>query len=171
MFYRSRKINLYYEPAFTPGKYPRTFKTSFNVTFGIFTCFDILFKNPALDILNNPEVTDIIFPSAWFSQTPHLPCKCLSHLHIIFFILMLFVALSTQAGYARANGVNLLSSGYNNPQEKNGGSGIFFANGTFAEVYISAEHASKLIVRNVPILSERTPPTKCTEQKVYNFFF
>lgn len=79
----------------------------------------------------------------------------------------MFVALSTQAGYARASGVNMLASGYNNPQEKNGGSGIYFANGTLGQVYISSEHASKLIISDVPIISERTPPKKCAEQQVF----
>lgn len=79
---------------------------------------------------------------------------------------ILVVALSTQAGYSRASGVNLLASGYNNPQEKNGGSGIFFANGTFGQVYISSVQASKLIVSDVPIISKRTPPNKCAEQQV-----
>lgn len=83
----------------------------------------------------------------------------------------MFIALSTQAGYARANGVNLLASGYNQPQNKNGGSGIYFANGTFGEVYISAEPASKLLISDVPILSARTPPKKCAEQNVQYLFF
>lgn len=57
---------------FKPGKETTTFKTDFNVTFGMFICFDILFKNPAVNVLNNPEVTDIVYSTAWFSELPHL---------------------------------------------------------------------------------------------------
>jgi pantetheine hydrolase len=44
-----RKINLYKEPNLTPGDANQrvTFRTDFGVTFGVFTCFDILFANPS----------------------------------------------------------------------------------------------------------------------------
>lgn len=64
-------MNLYYEPTFKPGTEITTFKTDFNVTFGMFICFDILFKNPSVNILNNPEVTDVVYSTAWFSELPH----------------------------------------------------------------------------------------------------
>lgn len=68
-------MNLYYEPGFTPGSEPVTFKTDFGVTFGMFICFDILFKNSSVDVLKNPNVTDIIYSTAWFSETPYLSGK------------------------------------------------------------------------------------------------
>lgn len=65
-------MNLYYEPSFIPGDRTVTFKTDFNVTFGMFICFDILFKNSSLDVLSDPSVTDIVYSTAWFSETPYL---------------------------------------------------------------------------------------------------
>uniref|UniRef100_A0A1Y1MWH4 CN hydrolase domain-containing protein n=1 Tax=Photinus pyralis TaxID=7054 RepID=A0A1Y1MWH4_PHOPY len=70
-----RKINLSEEPFFEPGTEIVTFTTDFNVTFGIFTCFDLLFQYPALDILSGTNVTDIIFPTAWYSKTPFIQGK------------------------------------------------------------------------------------------------
>lgn len=49
-----------------------TFYTDFGVTFGMFSCFDILFKNPALKIFDNKSVTDVIYTTAWSSQLPFL---------------------------------------------------------------------------------------------------
>lgn len=121
-----RKINLYEEDELTPGKDIVTFQSSFGVKFGIFTCYDILFKNPALDILSQ-DVNDIIYPTAWISQTPF------------------GVSLSVQAGYAKKNKVNLLAANYNDPARSNGGSGIYKSRGFSAETYISGQQRTKAL--------------------------
>lgn len=75
-FLRYRKINLYEEPKMQKGTELVTFKTDFGVTFGMFICFDILFKTPALDIFNNTEVTDVVYSTAWLSEAPFLAGTC-----------------------------------------------------------------------------------------------
>jgi predicted amidohydrolase len=69
---RYRKFNLFQETVDHP-KYPEivTFSTDFGITFGIFTCFDINFAEPSGSLLRKHKVTDIIFPSFWFSELPH----------------------------------------------------------------------------------------------------
>lgn len=76
------------------------------------------------------------------------------------------LALSIQSGYSRAHGVNLLASGYNDPKNKNGGSGIYLANGKTAEAYISGNDGTKLIIQDVPIIQRRTPPNDCSKASV-----
>lgn len=76
------------------------------------------------------------------------------------------LALSVQAGYARGHGVNFLASGLNKPSNKNGGSGIYLANGTIAEAYISGQFGTKLIVQDVPIISKRVSPKQCSPNTV-----
>lgn len=49
-----------------------TFDTDFGIKFGTFTCFDILFYNPALQLTRHHNITDIVFPTAWFSEVPFL---------------------------------------------------------------------------------------------------
>ncbi|KAG8226137.1 hypothetical protein J437_LFUL005798 [Ladona fulva] len=68
------KINLFDEPAMDKPREVThsTFSTDFHVTFGMFTCFDIMWKEPAFDLVNNENVTDFVFPTAWFSQLPFL---------------------------------------------------------------------------------------------------
>jgi len=49
--------------------------TDFGVKFGIFTCFDLMFGKPAVQLVKEWRVTDILFPTAWFSELPFLTGK------------------------------------------------------------------------------------------------
>jgi predicted amidohydrolase len=71
-----RKFNLFGEDGITQPKYPTSvsFTTDFNVTFGHFICFDLMFQSPALDLVDS-GITDFIFPSMWFSELPFLTGK------------------------------------------------------------------------------------------------
>lgn len=48
-----------------------TFKTDFNVTFGVFICFDIYFEKPPMDLVNK-GIRNFVFPSRWYSELPFL---------------------------------------------------------------------------------------------------
>lgn len=51
-----------------------SFTTDFNVTFGHFICFDILFQTPAQDLVER-GITDFVYPTMWFSELPFLTGK------------------------------------------------------------------------------------------------
>ncbi|KAK5648607.1 hypothetical protein RI129_003499 [Pyrocoelia pectoralis] len=140
---RFRKINLFFEDYITPGNDIATFKSDFGVTFGMFICNDILFKYPSLEILADNRITDILYSVAWFSEIPFLG------------------ALSVQHGYAITNGVNLLASGHARPSFYNGGSGIYLANGSVANVYISGTPISKMLIADVHKGHRRSSPGSC----------
>lgn len=78
-----RKINLYNSETvtLTAGSELSTFDTDFGVTFGMFTCFDILYKYPAIDILSRSK--HIIYPTAWYSETPFLTGKFLNFIFLV----------------------------------------------------------------------------------------
>lgn len=105
---RYRKYNLYFEAAFdTPPQVDHIiFNTPFAGKFGIFTCFDILFFRPAIELLRDPEVKHIVFPAAWMNQLP------------------LLAAIQIQSAFARAFGVNLLAANIHQPSLGMTGSGI-----------------------------------------------
>lgn len=67
-----RKFHLFKEEVNHP-KVPQlvTFNTDFGVTFGTFVCFDINFADTTIELLREKKVTDIVFPSFWFSELPH----------------------------------------------------------------------------------------------------
>ncbi|XP_037935091.1 vanin-like protein 1 [Teleopsis dalmanni] len=108
---RYRKTNLYrYEWYSTNVKVKpelATFDTDFGVTFGHFICFDMLFYEPSMVLINELNITDIIYPTYWFSELPFL------------------TAVQLQEGWAFANDVNLLAANANYPSEQNTGSGIY----------------------------------------------
>ncbi|KAL4676327.1 hypothetical protein H8959_010472 [Pygathrix nigripes] len=71
---RYHKQNLFMgEEQFNVPKEPEivTFNTSFG-SFGIFTCFDILFHDPAVTLVKDFHVDTILFPTAWMNVLPHL---------------------------------------------------------------------------------------------------
>lgn len=102
---RYRKYNLFYEfgTNVTSEAIPSYFTTDFNVTFGQFICFDLLFKSPALNITRNLGITDIIYSTNWVSTLPFA------------------FSFETQAAWAYANDVNFLASALNNPKTASGG--------------------------------------------------
>lgn len=140
---RFRKINLLNEFFFRAANESVTFKTDFGVTFGIFTCFDITFHNPALTTLADPDVTDIVFPVAWFSHLPFIQ------------------SLSIHHGYTISTGINMLSANLHDPASRNGGTAIYLAGGDIAKVYLTGSEGSRLIIADVPKVFKRKPPQPC----------
>lgn len=65
-----RKYNLFNEPDVYKPKKPQTatFDTDFGVTFGHFICFDIVFGEPALTLVRDMNVTDIIYTTQWLNE-------------------------------------------------------------------------------------------------------
>lgn len=70
---RYHKQNLYFEEAFDSPPHMElvTFHTPFAGTFGLITCFDILFRQPTVALLEK-GVRQLIFPTAWMNQLPLL---------------------------------------------------------------------------------------------------
>lgn len=70
---RYRKFHLYDEDGTQTTKTPDlvTFRTDFNVTFGVFTCFDLVFHYPA-NALVERGVRNFVFPTMWYSRIPYL---------------------------------------------------------------------------------------------------
>ncbi|XP_042094555.1 biotinidase isoform X2 [Ovis aries] len=105
---RYRKHNLYFEAAFdTPLEVDHVvFDTPFAGKFGVFTCFDILFFDPAVRLLRDSEVKHVVYPTAWMNQLP------------------LLAAIQIQRGFAIAFGINLLAANIHHPSLGMTGSGI-----------------------------------------------
>ncbi|XP_074051867.1 biotinidase [Macrotis lagotis] len=103
-----RKQNLYFEYAFdTPFEVDHsTFDTPFAGKFGIFTCFDILFFEPAVSLVRNYGVKHIVFPAAWMNQLP------------------LLAGIGIQQAFAVAFNVSVLAANNHHPSLGMTGSGI-----------------------------------------------
>ncbi|XP_015122203.1 vanin-like protein 2 isoform X2 [Diachasma alloeum] len=133
-----RKTHLFDESQFDILQSPEvvTFDTDFNVTFGTFICFDMLFKEPALNLTRIHHVTDIVYSTAWFSELPFL------------------TAIQAQSEWAYSEDVNFLASGYNRPHLASFGSGIYLGKKGIAKATIGAR-GDELLIADVPKKSRK----------------
>ncbi|XP_031565058.1 pantetheinase-like [Actinia tenebrosa] len=87
---------------------------SFDTPFGkigTFICFDVLFYDPAVTLVNKHEIDHVVFPTAWFDVLP------------------LFSAIGFHGSWARGMQVNFLAANTHVPPYLNTGSGIYSPNG------------------------------------------
>ncbi|KYN09055.1 PREDICTED: vanin-like protein 2 [Trachymyrmex cornetzi] len=137
---RYRKTNLSKEYQFNVTTIPEvvTFNTDFGVKFGTFTCFDIYFRKPALQLTRDYQVTDFVYPTAWFSEVPFL------------------TAVQLQSGWSFAENVNLLASGYNRPSFGNAGSGIYLGRKGIGKAIMPTITREEILIFEVPKINIET---------------
>ena len=107
-----------------------TFETSFGVTFGVFTCFDLLFYDPA--IVLGKSVHNIVFPTAWMDGLPTL------------------ISVGIQQGWSRALSVNFLAANQHFPQYRMTGSGIYAGGEAVQFIHDMQTSEGHLLVARVP---------------------
>ncbi|XP_042319111.1 pantetheinase-like [Sceloporus undulatus] len=95
---------------------PVTFTTSFG-KFGLFTCFDVLFHDPAVTLVSKLHVDTILFPTAWINVLPHL------------------TAVEFHSAWAMGMRINFLASNIHLPSRNMTGSGIYAPDGSRAYYY------------------------------------
>ncbi|EFN79245.1 Vanin-like protein 1 [Harpegnathos saltator] len=147
---RYRKTNLFIEPEFNVTEIPEivTFDTDFGVKFGTFICFDVLFNIPALQLTRIHQITDIVYPTAWFSEVPFL------------------TAVQTHAGWSYAENVNFLVAGYNNPSRGNTGSGIYLGRKGIGKAIMPSILHEEVLIYEVPKMKKKTESNHHTGHSV-----
>ena len=113
------------------------FTTSFGVTFGLFTCSDLFFADPAL-ILAERGVKNFIFTTAWGNQLPY------------------FMSVAIQQAWSLKTRTNLLAANHHEPTNNHlpgTGSGIY-SSGTPISTFVSGEEftpaSGHLVVAKIP---------------------
>ncbi|KAL9961908.1 hypothetical protein ACROYT_G030944 [Oculina patagonica] len=134
------KQHLYHEDQFnTPQEAEIViFKTSFGVTFGVFTCFDMLFYDPAIELVQKFGVRNIVFPTAWMDGFPIL------------------ASVEYQQGWSRLTCVNLLAANQHLPLVDMVGSGIYSCGEALSYVYDMKTYEGHLLVASLPNLEMHT---------------
>ena len=133
---RYHKQHLYHETQFnTPltCEYV-TFQTSFKVRFGVFTCFDILFSDPAIGLIEKYGVRNVVFPTAWINALP------------------LVTSIQIQQAWSRATCTNLLAANQHRPTSGMYGSGIYSCGDSKAYVYDKNPKKARLLIATLPNL-------------------
>uniref|UniRef100_UPI00398F2224 biotinidase n=1 Tax=Pristiophorus japonicus TaxID=55135 RepID=UPI00398F2224 len=130
------KQNLFFEVAFNTPKTVQhvIFNTSFAGSFGIFTCFDILFYEPTVSLIENYGVKQIIFTTAWFNLLP------------------LLSAVEFQQAFATAFSINLFAANLHHPEYNMTGSGIYTPSDSLY-YYNMENNKGKLLVAEVPVIA------------------
>lgn len=143
---RYHKYNLFMSEAkhFNYPKEPEaiTFETPFG-KFGIFTCFDILFREPAVVLVSELQVDTVLFPTAWMNVLPFL------------------TAVEFHSAWAMGMGVNFLASNTHNTIMSMTGSGIYAPDGAKAYYYNMKTVDGHLLIAKLdshPRLSPASPP-------------
>ncbi|XP_069462775.1 pantetheinase-like [Ambystoma mexicanum] len=142
---RYHKYYLFYEDYFDRPQQPErvTFDAPFG-KFGLFTCFDILFYDPAVALVENLQIESVVFPTAWMNILPHLN------------------ALEYHSAWAMAMGVNLFSSNINNKELHWTGSGVFPLNGPGSYYYNSKSEEGHLVISQVNCSTRNPKPFHST---------
>nr|XP_032657044.1 biotinidase isoform X3 [Chelonoidis abingdonii] len=138
---RYRKQNLYFEYAFnTPPEVDHVlFDTPFAGKFGMFTCFDILFYEPAVSLIKKYNVKQVVYPTAWMNQLP------------------LLSAIEFQQAFATAFNINVLAANIHHPTLGMTGSGIYTPLKSF--IYHDMESRDgRLIVAEISVMTPEHEP-------------
>ncbi|XP_019745264.1 biotinidase isoform X1 [Hippocampus comes] len=137
---RYHKQNLYFEDAFDTPPQPEiiSFETTFAGRFGLITCFDILFYEPKVTLLEM-GVRQLIFPTAWMNQLPLLD------------------TIQFQRAFSLGSHVTLLAANIRSDRLIMTGSGIYTP---FAATYHHAQSGDpeegRLLVARIPVLGVAT---------------
>ncbi|GFS25188.1 pantetheinase [Elysia marginata] len=144
------KLNLFFEDQFDfPAPQHVYFDTPFG-RFGMMTCFDIIFREPAIPLLEEYNVTNFAFPTAWMDALPLLP------------------AIGFHSSFARAHGVNFLAANIHLPQKRFDGSGLYAPDGALAFHYDSVkagEGGPKLVVAEMDVIEKSTSKVRTQSTK------
>lgn len=127
---RYRKHNIFIEIFQKAPTLEKAYFDSPYGRFGIFTCFDLIFKSPAIDLVEQFNIETIIFPTWWYDELPIL------------------TAIQYQDGWSWTQRVNFIGANIQRPSLGSTGSGIFSGYNT---VYTGVGgKTSKLVIGNLP---------------------
>ncbi|KAL9702749.1 hypothetical protein quinque_006267 [Culex quinquefasciatus] len=147
---RYRKHTLFDEPGINTTIFSSraTFQTDFGVEFGTITSFDILFDDPAMELIRS-GVTDIILPAMWISG------------------LSFHTGVQVQQAWAYRNNVNLLAAGASYPEVGSTGTGVYAGKRGRIVSVMNHNAETKLYVASVPKIDR--PQAEVRKQPVIKY--
>ncbi|XP_073534034.1 biotinidase isoform X2 [Phyllobates terribilis] len=127
------KQNLYFEFSFDtpPDVQYGVFDTHFG-RFGLLTCFDILFYEPVVSLIEKHQVKHLLYPTAWMNQLP------------------LLSSVQIQRAFSTRFNVNILAANIHHTTLGMTGSGIFSPSHSSYHYDMDTEQGH-LIVAKVPV--------------------
>lgn len=127
---RYRKYNLFLEVFDKPPSVEVAYFDTPYGRFGVFTCFDILFKSPAVELIEKHQIDTVLFPTWWYDELPSL------------------TAIQFQDAWSYKHKVNLLAANIHEPLIGSIGSGIYSLD---SSIYVGPnETRPSLLMARVP---------------------
>ena len=117
------------------------------------TCFDVLFREPIIPLVEVFNVTVIAFPTAWMDALPLLP------------------AIGFHSSFARAHSINFLSANIHLPEFKFDGSGLYASDGAHAFYYGSGAGglSPKLLIAEMNVVEFHPAASSISYNQLYGF--
>ena len=131
---RYRKYNLFMMEVLFYDRPSRAELVYFDTPFGrvgTFTCFDVIFGEPAWSLAERCNVSHVAFPTAWLNKLPY------------------YSAGPFHQSYAAATGVNFLAANVHLPRYHLCGSGVYGWNGIPLAFRCTDDASSDLIVAEI----------------------
>ncbi|KAM9963514.1 hypothetical protein ACTFIW_006745 [Dictyostelium discoideum] len=145
------KSHLYGEPYFNPSSPPDPviFSTNFNVTFGMFICFDILFEEPQKTLIQKYGIHNLVYSTEWVNVN-------------------YAYARGVQESWSKLYNANVLAANIGATSAISG-SGIY-SNGNFINTFQNptTKPANKLLVGKLPKDPTTTPTPTTTKSSSLN---
>ncbi len=141
---RYHKYNLFFE--FNYDIPPKPEHSYFDTPFGRIgniVCFDILFEEPTIPLIEEYEIDTMAFPTAWMNVLPY------------------FSAVAFHQAFAIGNGINILGANLHNPLRRFSGSGVYGFNTTVAFRNDQTSMDAKLLVGNL-----QSKPVKTVHKEI-----
>lgn len=129
---RYRKWNLFVESFDRAKEIENVYFDTPYGRFGLSICFDMMFKRPAIDLVEKYKIDTMLFPTWWYDEFPML------------------TATQFQDAWSLYNRVNLVASNVHKRELGSVGSGIYSTNGKFITTSPS-DNEPKLLLANLPI--------------------
>uniref|UniRef100_T1JDU7 CN hydrolase domain-containing protein n=1 Tax=Strigamia maritima TaxID=126957 RepID=T1JDU7_STRMM len=102
------------------------------IEFATFICFDIIYKDPAVELVRDYGIKNFILTTAWVTEKPF------------------YLGPQTYSSWARGLGVNLIASNYYKPQNSSIGSGIYSSQlGALNETF-DISRKGQLLIADLP---------------------
>ncbi|XP_041377732.1 pantetheinase-like [Gigantopelta aegis] len=141
---RYHKEHLFFETQFNKPKKVNIvhFDTPFG-RFGVFTCFDILFRDPPITLVERYGIGNVVFPTAWMDALP------------------LLAAIQFHSSFAVKMRVNFLAANIHLPAKRFQGSGIYTPDVNANFYYNNSELSDgRLLISELDVVHKTTPRVK-----------
>ncbi|GAB6023858.1 hypothetical protein CHUAL_008597 [Chamberlinius hualienensis] len=137
------KVNLYLEPQFDRPPYPPDYVSTFthnSITYGLITCFDILWYYPLVQMVESNRINQILMPTAWDDGLPFL------------------TSVQSQQAWSIGLNINLIAANVQRSKDGYRGSGIYSGSAGYINYTYDTSNTNRLILSQISLTPGQLVP-------------